>query len=174
MRRLGLIGLVLLAGCFRENPDYTSEQPGPAPTDPSFKGPGTIDMSPMPTFDLATMHAPDQATPAKTDDLGDPNNGVSCGVQTCVAPAFCCQGLPGGPICAYPDLFACTGGKPVTCDGPEDCPSGGSCCATLQGAACAAVCPALSRLCHRDSDCETGDHCCPIGSAYTFCKHDGC
>ncbi|MCA9559204.1 MAG: hypothetical protein KC583_11660, partial [Myxococcales bacterium] len=60
----------------------------------------------------------------------------------------------------------CTGvSVPAQCDGPEDCPGGLICCASLTtGAACAASCDdGAQTLCRSDADCD-GTACttCPV------------
>ena len=60
------------------------------------------------------------------------------------------------------------------CDGPEDCGAQGvfGACCLLDGigAACSvAGCGANGRfMCHADSQCAPGEHCCPLSSTTTY------
>jgi hypothetical protein len=113
-------------------------------------------------------------------DLSRPDfSGIGCGAMTCGAGEICClrqMGAGASAMCSA--ASACTdGGVTVSCDGPEDCTSGNSCCVTaafgaggdagvsLDNAAamCQQTCPGsatmsgggsiTTRLCHGDDDC---------------------
>jgi hypothetical protein len=46
----------------------------------------------------------------------------------------------------------------VSCDGPEDCPTGQVCCPMPDELRCQATCP-VDTICHADRDCPTGQVC---------------
>ena len=86
---------------------------------------------------------------------------VACGPDFCVVPdRLCCVTF------FPPDLscqFACPGGGPLRCDGPEDCPAPQRCCSyvnqlTMQAyASCEDTCQAAEdEVCHTDEDCSAG------------------
>jgi hypothetical protein len=89
-----------------------------------------------------------------------PTNGVPCGAVTCSgAQSACCHEWDDAGIagCVSPSTVACSpppspAGSVERCDGPEDCPTGQSCCA-LPGSYCSATCPPALAVCHSDADC---------------------
>jgi hypothetical protein len=87
----------------------------------------------------------------------DPANGS----EDCAPTDKCCL-LNGGYGCT---TGACTGGKIMACDGPEDCTGGKKCCTQFVGGGdensyttCDPSCASLAR-CHVDKDCDAGWHC---------------
>lgn len=92
--------------------------------------------------------------------------GVACGMELC-APGVekCCVDMTTGSESCVPQADPCTGAS-VTCDGPEDCVTGETCCGTVAGGGssmCAAEgsCEGIT-LCHAPTDCAAGEpFCCP-------------
>lgn len=102
----------------------------------------------------------DAGTDAGTtgSDAG-PANGVECvGTANCAVGQVCCGGST-AIVCQ--SATAPCDGPVLACDGTEDCP-GAVCCQTI-GTACAATCTGGVRICHADSECNTGERCCPNG-----------
>jgi len=118
-----------------------------------------------PTAPDADPSAPD-ANPNAPDaggiDGGGGTVGIECGTMTCSGDQICCNvrnGMALDQTCTAPGDCA---GAPATCDGPEDCTTGGDiCCASQGGAACQAAGGCQFVLCHDASDCSAGQMCCP-------------
>lgn len=123
---------------------------------------------------------PDASTPDAPPDAGTVTGGtpdvVTCYSEgnpgaTCTLPIHCCF----SNYSAYHDgvctTSSCLYGT-ITCDGPEDCPSGQLCCAhavtdptygttymlACQSGACGAA-PLNQEICHPDTGCSTGATC---------------
>ena len=92
---------------------------------------------------------------------------IRCGIAVCTAATTsCCPAttmMSRGPICTATCPLAA-----ITCDGPEDCPTGRVCCSVenategFAGTSCAlpADCAAPSRIvCHSPSDCPSAQGC---------------
>lgn len=101
------------------------------------------------------------ASSSSGGDSGATDPRVLCPGAQCGASEVCCalkvEKWPNAgcrPVGGCPD-------RELACDGPEDCPSGQSCCAErnvvppgLGGAHCAATCPKTTdALCHSAADC---------------------
>jgi hypothetical protein len=106
-------------------------------------------------------------------DLGGATQslGVPCGDTVCKDGAFCCHGHAAscGAFGCEPNVQA------NACDGPEDCPSGWSCCITSSegfGTACATTCqPGFGPtgvICHGAADCGPSEECLRLEVAGTF------
>jgi hypothetical protein len=159
-------------------------------------GDAGVDATPdadAPAADQATEALPADAAsepdaPVVPDVVSEPD-GVHCGSMTCSPGLLCCVSGPSDASTSYSCLGSCPdGGIAASCDGPEDCGSGGGiCCAAVAfgagtppycpmlgaSASCKASCPAnvplqcpanaQVRLCHASSDCA-GDP-----SGFTIC-----
>ena len=115
-----------------------------------------------------------------TPDLGS-TTGVPCADSECApcADQFC-------DTADFGKTGMCRAHEAAThqsfgCDGPEDCVAQGvfgSCC-MLEGigSACSSVGCGTAGIfmCHRDSDCAPGEHCCALasGTTYSACR-SGC
>jgi len=93
---------------------------------------------------------------------------VGCGEgPSCMSPQVCCVGLSGA-MCTGSDGCGGSLSAAGTCDGPEDCGSGQSCCVhfgmfdPMNGAFCrdGGSCPSGdNQLCHSSADCAGGETC---------------
>lgn len=88
--------------------------------------------------------------------------------QTCSAPSACCfDDSPAHYGACSAAGAACASYGTLTCDGPEDCPTGEKCCATVTGdgvyvgceAACLSPFDGGDELCHEPSICSDGRWC---------------
>lgn len=97
--------------------------------------------------------------------------GIACGASICTSGAMCCvSGSAPVEQCVPTDGVGPKCDFSATCDGPEDCAPGESCCgpsgAKMQSYCAAGACPAGDTLCHTSTDCaDAASACCP---AYEF------
>ena len=176
MRTLAIACVLLAVGCIRDNPDF-AVAPGPSPA--TSNGPPVGDLAYAPSYDLGTPAAsPDLSEPSAPDlgvgpggGTGDPDPGVACGMQSCALPNVCCASLVGSS-CLAPGS-SCLAGKSMTCDGPEDCDNGETCCDGAFGSSCQEHCMGET-LCHTQDDCHDGAKCCPQLLGYPTCRKFGC
>jgi hypothetical protein len=119
--------------------------------------------------------------PAQQDTGATPGI-IECGQTTCDADTqqCCISGGGGGGSASCIGLNDTCQGLPISCDGPEDCPSGTPiCCATLtmqeRIVTCTDQCDDTT-LCRLDTDCGTGEKCCGAGSLgsmqATWCERE--
>lgn len=110
---------------------------------------------------------------------GGPTSGIPCGFGFCDEPNVCCvTEVPPRQDCMEPT--ACAGLR-VSCDGPEDCGAGESCCmpsgAVMSTYCLSGTCPAGMTACHGVGDCGEGQVCCPdfvMGYSYRACRFPPC
>jgi len=88
---------------------------------------------------------------------------VACAAATCdTATQHCCGSSSMTPTCTA----TCSSPIDLVCDGPEDCPTGQTCCGTPSMTGLKAVCAATCgmdqpELCHNSSQCPTSaPKCC--------------
>ena len=189
----GLACALSLAACGSSASGGTTTDDTGTAADTTVSGDGTPSDSSKTDGSGSDGTADDTTTPkdgsgTDTASSGD-TAGVSCGSATCKTGEVCCVTPKDGgadQVCAA----SCSdGGVAVSCDGPEDCPSGSAsvCCATLKvgagtppacpfedgAASCAATCPTKiptscpgegkAKLCHTKSDCAgdtSNPECC--------------
>ena len=112
------------------------------------------------------------AAPAPTPDASsiDGALGVACRGADCEPGAICCREVivPGqASHYCMPEVAQCLA-VPYSCDGPEDCAMGETCCdfddqVRCEAGACGTV------ICHSDDHCPPGRRCCdtPFGVVKT-------
>lgn len=153
-------------------------------TDPDAGGPVTgTDAGVPPTM------TSDGGGPPAPYDAGDSVGTLDCMGTPCdAATEQCCiTGSTGGASAAcIPNTEMCMGGA-TTCDGPEDCTTGETCCLQVMGFGGMAGCttemcgggggggfPSSFELCHDASDCTNSAHmCCPVmlfGFSGAYCS----
>jgi len=131
--------------------------------------------------------------PSTHDASGDgtgsgTHNGVACGdvMTACTSPQpVCCDVMSGADTCIA-ENGTCAG-RPLACDGPEDCPSTQECCLyddrsrCLDTGICGTTGAITEVMCHVDGDCDSaaGEHCCgtapgPVADVYGVCRVGGC
>lgn len=139
-----------------------------------------FDTGPFMRPDGGRFMRPDSGTAMGGSDSGT-TMGIMCGTEVCTGTQTCCITRGGGGMmlseaCAAPGT--CMGGATLTCDGPEDCASGQSCCGALTGGAAGAMCAAGTcmggaPLCHTTADCPMGSMCCSF-MGLSVCSRFGC
>ncbi len=146
-------------------------------------GPGVEDIAdadadlPAESFDEASAESDAAAARDVAGDGDATYEGIGCGATLCeVGSQVCClaaETTPPTMECTSPT--GCAGRTPVACDGPEDCAPGGTCCGGGRAVECsAAACDEGDTLCHRNTDCASGEVCCsmpdlPFAVCAPFC-----
>ena len=97
-------------------------------------------------------------------DTGSNLAGVLCGNRVCDTGEICCGSMKALVATGCMAASACKGELQLTCDGPEDCGAGSSCCLPsgtgVQTACSTGGCAVGLAMCHTLSDCQSGELCC--------------
>lgn len=176
MRMLAVVVIALVAACGGTDEVVVDAPAGDdAPADDGAALDSAIDAV-----------AGDGATDSRRDGANDPD-GVLCERpdQSCPVPQQVCCDVDGNVDMCVGVTAPCSG-RPLACDGPEDCGPGTECCLFTDGSRCTqtGVCGttgAISEvMCHVAAHCSvTVPNCCgtapgPALDLYSVCRSGPC